>query len=84
MQLVNVGYGNMVNAQRLVAMVAPDSAPARRMIQDARDDNHVIDATCGKRTRSVLIMDTGHLILSPLQLETMTGRLEEKNHPRTE
>jgi len=79
MRLVNVGYGNMVNADRLLAIVSPDSAPIRRLVQDARDEARVIDATCGRRTRAVLIMDSGHIILSPLQTETMAARAEEKS-----
>lgn len=79
MRLVNVGYGNTVNADRLLAIVSPDSAPIRRMVQDARDESRVIDATCGHRTRAVLIMDSGHLVLSPLQPETMAARTEDKS-----
>ena len=79
MTFVNVGYGNVVSAQRIVAMVSPDSAPMRRMVQDGRDEGKVIDATSGKKTRTVLVMDTGHLILSPLQKETLVVRTEEKS-----
>ncbi|MBR6028617.1 MAG: DUF370 domain-containing protein [Clostridia bacterium] len=75
MRLLNVGFGNLVSAGRVVAVVAPDSAPVRRMIQDARDVNRVIDATCGRRTRSVLVLDSEHVVLSPLQPETVAGRL---------
>ncbi len=79
MRLVNVGYGNMVNSTRIVAIVSPDSAPIRRMIQDAKDAGNAIDATCGRKTRAVLIMDSGHLVLSPLQTETMAARTEERS-----
>ena len=78
MKLLNVGFGNMVSAQRMVAIVAPDSAPMRRMVQDARDAGRVIDATCGRRTRAVIVMDSDHVVLSPLQPETVAGRLEGK------
>lgn len=78
MKLLNVGFGNMVSSQRLVAIVAPDSAPVRRMVQDARDAGRVIDATCGRRTRAVIVMDSEHVVLSPLQPETVAGRLEGK------
>ena len=79
MRLVNVGYGNTVNSDRLLAIVSPDSAPIRRLVQDARDEARVIDATCGRKTRAVLIMDSGHIILSPLQPETMAARTEDKS-----
>jgi hypothetical protein len=79
LRLVNVGYGNTVNSDRLLAIVSPDSAPIRRLVQDARDEARVIDATCGRKTRAVLIMDSGHIILSPLQPETMAARTEDKS-----
>ena len=75
MQLVNIGYGNMVSAERVIAVVSPDAAPIRRMVQDARDQGHVIDATCGHRTKAVLMMDSDHLVLSPLMPETIAGRV---------
>ena len=80
MRLVNVGYGNNVNADRLLAIVSPDSAPIRRLVQDARDETRVIDATCGRKTRAVLIMDSGHVVLSPLQPETMAARIEDRSN----
>ena len=78
MNLVNVGFGNMVSAGRIVAIVAPDSSPVRRLVQDARDAAKVIDATSGRRTRSVIVMDSDHVVLSPLQPETVAGRLDGK------
>ncbi len=78
MKLLNVGFGNLVSASRLVAIVAPDSAPVKRMVQEARDQGRVIDATSGRRTRAVIVMDSGHVVLSPLQPETVGGRLEDK------
>lgn len=84
MPLLNVGYGNMVNAGRLIAIVGPDSAPVRRLVQDARDTGRVIDATCGHKTRSVLIMDSDHVVLSPLQPETVAGRMEGKKGTQDE
>ena len=78
MRLANIGYGNMISVQRLIAIVAPDAAPGRRMIQDARDNGHVIDATCGHKTRAVLIMDSEHIILSPLMPETVAARIDER------
>ena len=73
MHLVNIGYGNMVHAERVVTVVAPEAAPIRRMISDARDRGHVIDATCGHKTKAVLVMDSDHLVLSPLMPETIEG-----------
>jgi len=78
-KLVNVGFGNMVSSARMVAIVGPDSAPMRRMVQDARDAGRVIDATCGRRTRAVIVMDSEHVVLSPLQPETVAGRMEGRS-----
>ena len=78
MRLVNVGYGNMVSIPRVVAIVSPDAAPIKRMIQDARDSGRVIDATCGHRTRAVLVTDSDHIILSPLLPDTVTARIDER------
>jgi len=79
MKLINVGFGNMVSSARLVAVVGPDSAPIKRIIQDVRDRGQLIDATYGRRTRAVIIMDSGHVILSALQPETVAGRISGKN-----
>ena len=76
MKLLNVGFGNMVTAGRIVAVIAPDSAPVKRLVQEARDESHLIDATAGRRTRAVLMMDTGHVVLSAVQPETIAGRLQ--------
>ena len=78
MKLINIGFGNMISAARLVAVVGPDSAPVRRIVQDVRERGLLIDATYGRRTRSVLIMDSGHVVLSALQPETVSGRLAGK------
>ena len=75
MKLINIGFGNMISAQRLVAIVSPDSAPVKRMIQEGRERGILIDATYGRRTRAVLVMDNDHLVLSALQPETVAGRL---------
>ena len=80
MRFVNVGYGNVVSMQRIVAIVSPESAPVRRLVQDGRDERKVIDATCGRKTRAVLIMDSGHVVLSPLQPETMAARIEDRSN----
>ena len=78
MKLINIGFGNMISAARLVAIVGPDSAPVKRIVQDVRERGLLIDATYGRRTRSVLIMDSGHVVLSALQPETVSGRLTGK------
>ena len=78
MKLVNIGYGNLLAAERLVAVVSPEAAPIRRMIQDARDAGRVVDATCGHKTRAVIVTDSEHVILSPLLPETVAARIDER------
>lgn len=87
MKLLNIGFGNMVSTERLIAIVSPDSAPIKRMIQEGRDRGVLIDATYGRKTRSVVIMDSDHIILSAIQPDTVAARLngkegseEEENH----
>ena len=75
MKLINIGFGNMVSAGRLVAIVSPESAPIKRMVQEARDRGDLVDASFGRKTRAVLITDSGHIILSALQTETVAARL---------
>ena len=75
MRFVNVGFNNMINADRVVAVINSDSAPAKRLIQDARDSGRAIDCTCGRKTRAIVIMDSDHVILSAIQHETISGRL---------
>ncbi|MBQ1459463.1 MAG: DUF370 domain-containing protein [Oscillospiraceae bacterium] len=75
MQLVNIGFGNLVSAQRLLAVVSPDSAPIKRLIQEARDRGMLIDATYGRKTASVLIMDSDHVVLSALSTEKLAPRM---------
>lgn len=75
MRLINIGYGNMVSAARIVTIVSPESAPIRRLVQEARDDGRAIDATYGRKTRAVIIMDSGHIILSSLITETLAARI---------
>ena len=78
MKFINVGFGNMVAAERVVALASPDSAPVKRLIQDAKDDGRAIDVTCGRRTRSVIITDSEHVILSAIQTETIANRLDDR------
>lgn len=78
MKLINIGFGNMVSAQRLVAIVSPDSAPIKRIIQDAKEKGTLVDATHGRRTRAVIITDSDLIILTYLQSETVAARLEEE------
>ena len=75
MRLINIGFGNLVPANRLIAVVSPDSAPIKRMVQEARERGELIDATYGRRTKAVLMMDNDHLVLSALQPETIANRL---------
>lgn len=75
MKLVNIGFGNLINASKLVAIVSPDSAPVKRIVQESKSNGTLIDATQGRRTRAVLIMDSDHVILSYLQAETISHRL---------
>ncbi len=77
MQLVNIGFGNIVSANRIIAIVSPESAPIKRMVQEAKDKGTAIDATYGRRTRAVVITDSDHLILSALQPETVAARLDK-------
>ena len=86
MKLINIGFGNIVFANRLIAIVSPESAPVKRLVQDARDRGMLIDATYGRRTRAVLIMDSDHVILSAIQPETVANRLntQEGDHIMSE
>lgn len=77
MKLVNIGFGNMVSAARMVAIVSPESAPIKRVIQDAKERGALIDATHGRRTRAVIITDSDHIILTYLQAETVANRITE-------
>ena len=78
MRFINIGFGNMVAVDRMVALVSPDSAPIKRLIQDAKDSGRTIDVTCGRRTRAVIITDSEHVILSAIQAETIANRLENE------
>jgi len=75
MQLINIGFGNMVSSARVIAIVSPESAPIKRIIQEAKDKGTLIDATYGRRTRAVIVTDSDHIVLSALQTETVSGRL---------
>ena len=75
LRLINIGFGNMIAADRIIAIVSPDSAPVKRMIQEARDRKRVIDATQGRRTRAVIQTDSDHVVLSAIQPETIAGRV---------
>ena len=79
MKFINIGFGNMVSAGRIVAIASPDSAPVKRLVQDAREDGRVIDVSCGRRTRAVIITDSDHVILSAIQTETITNRLSNED-----
>ena len=77
MKLINIGFGNLVSADRLVAVVGPDSAPIKRMVQESRERGMLIDATYGRRTRAVIITDSDHVVLSAVQPETVANRLND-------
>ncbi len=81
MKFINVGYGNMVAVERIITLTSPESAPIKRMIQDAKDTGRIIDVSCGRKTRAVIITDSDHVILSALQAETIANRLEEGGEP---
>lgn len=80
MKLINIGFGNMVSGDRLIAIVSPESAPIKRIVQEARERGMLVDATYGRRTRSVIITDSDHIILSALQAETLGNRAENKDN----
>ena len=84
MKLINIGFGNMVSANRLVAIVSPESAPIKRFIQDAKERGTLIDATYGRRTRAVIVTDSDHVILSAVQPETVANRLNDRDDDLTE
>lgn len=79
MKLINVGYGNIVSSGRIIAIVSPESAPIKRMVQEARENGTVIDATYGRRTRSVIITDSDHIVLSAIQTETIAARISGRD-----
>ena len=79
MKLINIGFGNMVAANRMIAIVSPESAPIKRIIQDAKEKGTLIDATHGRRTRAVIITDSDHIILTYLQSETVATRITDEN-----
>ncbi|NMP36619.1 MAG: DUF370 domain-containing protein [Clostridiales bacterium] len=78
MKLINIGFGNMVNTNRIVTVVSPESAPAKRMVQEAKERGNLIDATHGRRTRAVIITDSDHIILTYLQAETLANRFNDE------
>lgn len=74
-KLVNIGFGNIINADKIVTMVTPDSAPSKRLVQTAKEEGRIIDATQGRRTRAVIVMDSGNVVLSSLLPDTIAGRI---------
>ncbi len=79
MKLLDIGYGNLVQAEKIMAIVSPDSAPVKRIVQESKDRFMCIDATYGRKTRSVIIMDSDHVVLSALQPETVAGRFDKND-----
>ena len=84
MKFINCGFGNLVAAQRIVSAASPDAAPIKRLIQDAKDSGRAVDLCCGKRCRSVLVLDSGHVVLSALTVDSIAARLEGKEPVRAE
>ena len=84
MQLINIGFGNMVSSARLIAIVSPESAPIKRIVQDAREQGRLIDATYGRRTRAAIVMDSDHVILSAVQPETVAARLNDNEEEQAQ
>ena len=76
MHLMNIGYGNMVSEDRIIAIVSPEAAPVKRIVQAARDEGKLVDASCGRKTKSVIVTDSDHVVLSALQPETLFHRTE--------
>ena len=84
MQLINIGFGNIISSDRIIAIVSPEAAPIKRLVQEAKDKGRAIDATCGRKTRAVIIMDSDHIVLSAVQPETVAGRFEDDNIKKEE
>ena len=84
MKFINIGFGNIVSANRVIAIVSPDSAPIKRLVQEARDSGRLVDSTYGRRTRAVIIMDSEHVILTSVQPETMAARMKEQTAADTD
>ena len=84
MKMINIGFGNLVSSTRLLSVVSPDSAPVKRLVQEARDRGMLIDASFGRKTRSVLVMDTDHVILSALEPKTIANRFQNENNENEE
>ena len=82
-RLINIGFGNIVNVDKIIGIISPEAAPVKRMVQSAKDSGLAIDATCGRRTRAVIVMDSGHLMLSALLPETIAGRVNLKGESET-
>lgn len=79
LHFMNVGYGNSVNGDKVISIISPEAAPIKRMIQSAKDEGCAVDATCGRKTRAVLVMESGHIVLSALQPETILNRYHGKD-----
>ena len=84
MKFINIGFGNMVSAGRIVAIAGPDSAPIKRLVQDAKEGGRTIDVSCGRRTRAVIITDSEHVILSAIQAETIANRMDDTSYDTDE
>ena len=83
MRLINIGYGNMLSSSRIIAIVSPEAAPVKRMIQNAREKGMLIDASCGRKTKAVIVTDSDHVVLSAVQPETVAHRVNESSEEET-
>ena len=84
MKLINIGFGNLVSSDKIVAVVAPDSAPVKRIVQDAKQNNLLIDATCGRKCKSVIVAENNHVILSAISCEAIQNRTDESEENKDE
>lgn len=84
MKLINIGFGNYIPYEKIVSIISPDTAPVKRMVQNARNNERTIDATFGRKTRSVIVMDSNHIVLSALQTETIANRVDESQRNNKE
>ena len=84
MKLINIGFGNIVVLHRIISIVSPESAPIKRMVQEAKDSKMAVDATYGRKTRAVIIMDSGHVVLSAIQPETIAARIDKNKKKKIE
>ena len=84
MKLINIGFGNLVNSEKLIAVVAPDAAPVKRIVQDSKSKGMLVDATCGRKCKAVLVMEDDHIVLSAISAEAIRNRIAESEEQKDE